>query len=407
MLPSIRCVSLVSLSLAFASAAQTGEPAPRVIVVPMPGDPTVDGGIARPAPDVTVPVATPAPAADAGTVLADAPLAATDAGTAADGERAISAMPVGDPQPTGAQTAVIPDSSVTGTGMMLDGHPREGSFLSGPGSLTFIVHHTTIGGLGGLSTQMVPRLSRALFDPSFNAIDADARLSYLAGTLIGAGLGFGVSAWWQFNHWISWSTANYSIINSIVGGLLFGGLTNLATDDAAAHAWFTWLGTEAGAWLTAILGGGDMAVNKGLLITSGAAWATIYTALIVAVVATTGNGNRLRSGVDALVIAPGLGAAALALAALRYNPTSDQILRADVFGAGAGGAVLLLSALVLGGASGFISPVPYILAGVAAAGAITTVSLLWADDVEGAPAPPAGAPTSNRERRRPYVSVWW
>ncbi|MBX7116725.1 MAG: hypothetical protein K1X64_20535 [Myxococcaceae bacterium] len=393
-----RWFSVASLTLAAVSLAQTGEPAPRVIVVPLPGEMT-DAGVAQAAPEVTVPVAT-APV-DAGARLADAPMAAVDGGVLLESNLA----PVIEPS---APTAVVPDSSVSGNGMMLDGHPREGSFLSGPGSLTFVVHHTLLGAFGGLSTQLVPRAARALSDPTYNAADADARLSYLAGTLIGAGMGFGVAAWWQFNHWISWSTANYSIVNSIIGGLLFGGLTNLATDDPAVHAWLAWLGSEAGAWLTAILGGGDMAVNKGLLISSGAGWATIYTALVVAIVATTGNGSRLRSGVDALMIAPGVGAVALALAALRFNPTSEQVLRADVFGAGAGGAVLLISALVLGGVGGFTSPVPYVLAGVAAAGAITTVSLLWADDVDTtAPAPAPVSDLGNRLRRRAYTSLWW
>ena len=398
-----RWFSVASLTLAVASSAQTGEPAPRVIVVPMPGDVT-DAGVAQAAPGVTVPVPVAAVPVDPGLPRATDPMPTVDGGVPMEG----NITPCATANDPSAQAAVVPDSSITGNGMMLDGHPREGSFLSGPGSLTFVVHHTLLGAFGGLSTQLVPRAARALSDPTYNAADADARLSYLAGTLIGAGMGFGVAAWWQFNHWISWSTANYSIVNSIVGGLLFGGLTNLATDDPAVHAWLAWLGSEAGAWLTAILGGGDMAVNKGLLITSGAGWATIYTALVVAIVATTGNGSRLRSGVDALMIAPGVGAVALALASLRFNPTSEQILRADVFGAGAGGAVLLISALVLGGVGGFTSPVPYVLAGVAAAGAITTVSLLWADDVDTtAPAPAPVSDLGNRMRRRAYNSLWW
>lgn len=400
---SFRWTWVASLTLATAAAAQTGEPAPRVIVVPMPGEVT-DAGIAQPAPEVAMPAAP-----DAGTAFTDAPMVAADAGVAAypPNEHTLSAVPVGDVPPgSSAPAAAVTDPN---SGMMVEGHPREGSFLSGPGSLTFLVHHTSMGALGGLSTQLVPRLHRAITQPGFDATDADSRLSYLAGTLIGAGLGFGVAAWWQFNHWISYSTANYGIVNSIFGGLLFSGLTNLATDSPAAHAWLGWLGAEAGAWLTAALGGGDLAVNKGLLITSGGAWATIYTALVVAIIATTGNGSNLRAGIDALMIAPGVGAIALALAGLRYNPTSEQILRADVFGAGAGGAVLLLSALVLGGVGGFLSPVPYVLAGVAAAGAITTVSLLWADEVEAAPpvSPDAVTPTSNRGSRRPYRTVWW
>ena len=82
---------------------------------------------------------------------------------------------------------------------------------------------------------------------------------------------------------------------------------------------------------------------------------------------------------DTLLMAPGIGAGALAMATMRYNPTSGQILRADLFGAGVGAAVLLLSGLVLGG---FNQPTPYVLSFLGSAGAITTVSLLWEESVD-------------------------
>src|SRR5262249_26084522 len=120
--------------------------------------------------------------------------------------------------------------------------------------------------------------------------------------------------------------------------------------------------------------------------------------------ATTGGGSNIQSGIDALLITPALGAGALALATLKFNPSTAQILRADLFGAAAGIAVLLISGLVLNPATGFTkSPVPYVLSGIAAAGGITIVSLLWVD-----------AADSNQGRSSIYydpdrhkVSVWW
>ncbi len=209
-----RWFSVASLTLAVASSAQTGEPAPRVIVVPMPGDVT-DAGVAQAAPEVTVPVPVAAVPVDAGAPLADAPMATVDGGVPMESSLTPSAT-ANDPS---AQAAVVPDSSITGNGMMLDGHPREGSFLSGPGSLTFLVHHTLMtvlgrvghpndspghrGGLRALATSP-RRLPSHQRGP-----DADARLlRYFhrrrGPPAIGAGMRLRlVAAWWQFNHWIS------------------------------------------------------------------------------------------------------------------------------------------------------------------------------------------------------------
>ncbi|MDK0767095.1 hypothetical protein P5E81_14970, partial [Clostridium perfringens] len=82
-----------------------------------------------------------------------------------------------------------------------------------------------------------------------------------------------------------------------------------------------------------------------------------------------------RSALDAIMLTPAIGAAALALATLKFNPSTAQVVRANIFGLGVGAAVLLLSALVLGG--NFGHPVPYVLAGIGAIGAQTLVSLLW------------------------------
>ncbi len=94
---------------------------------------------------------------------------------------------------------------------------------------------------------------------------------------------------------------------------------------------------------------------------SGAAWAMIYTALIVAIVATTGGGIRTR-GLDALMIRLAVGAGAMALATLKFNPSTAQIIRANIFGVGVGGAVLLLSGWCSGVHWLHQSPVPYVSA---------------------------------------------
>jgi hypothetical protein len=281
---------------------------------------------------------------------------------------------------------------------MLDGHPREGAFLSGPGSLTFILHHTLLTGVGALATQMIPR---ALEHNSQTFTNQDARLAYLGFGLGGAAVGFAGSAVWQFTHWMSERTATFGIVNSAFGAMFLGGLTNLFSTEPYAISWLTLIGSLAGAWLTPIVGGGDLPLNHGALITTGGIWAAIYTALIVAIVRTTGGAVDGRSALDAIMLTPAIGAAALALATLKFNPSTAQVMRANIFGLGVGGAVLLLSALVLAG--NFNHPVPYVLAGVGAIGAQTLVSLLWVEAAEspGTPAPEVGQPARSRS------IPWW
>ena len=274
-------------------------------------------------------------------------------------------------------------------GSMLDGRPRQGPFLSGPGSLTFVIHHTVMGAMGGLFTQGFAR--------DFN-FDKGSREAMLAGTLIGAGLGFGAASWWQFNNWTDKPLGYFGIANSIVGGMFVGGLMDLVADNRDVLAWSSFIGAEAGAWLTSVIGGGQLPLNHGLLVSSGATWGLIATALLLATVHTSGSRIDGKTWVDTLLIAPGIGATALAIATMRYNPTSGQILRANMFGAGVGTVVLLLSGLVLGG---FDQPTPYVLSFLGSAGAITTVSLLWEESVD------RTAITSSSSRSKPYRNVWW
>ena len=277
------------------------------------------------------------------------------------------------------------------TGVMLDGRPRQGPFLSGPGSLTFIVHHTTMGAMGGFFTQA--------FANDFS-LKQSSREAMLAGTLIGAGLGFGASAWWQFNNWVDRPMASFGIGNSVVGGMFMAGFMDLFTQDPGVLTWSAFLGAELGAWLTAGLGGGQLPLNDGLLISSGAGWGMAYAALLMAIIHFSGTDVSGKTWRDGLLLAPGIGAGALALATMRYNPTPSQIIRADIFGAGVGAAVLLISGLVLGG---FDQSTPYVLSFLGSAGAITTVSLLWEESVDRSSLRLPG----RSSKARPYKNVWW
>ena len=425
------------LSASFSVAQSTpdipsGGQSEKVIVVPMgTGDPNAyDAGVAQPPP---APQPEPAPQ--------PLPPPPSDTPITVPETRTIEALPPPPPLPEQLDTnpaQVTPQ----GPGAMIDGHPREGAFLSGPGSLTFLLHHTLMTGLGTLATQLVPRAidaapargpsydNRGMVDVPASGCDPanvqasidkkpeayegvmscpeivtgeGARLAYLTGTLLGAGVGFTSAAIWQFNNWISHRSANFGILSSLIGGMMLGGFTDLVTGhgDASATMWMALIGQSAGAWLAAIVGGGDIALNKATLIVSGAAWGAIYTALIVAMVATTGGAITPRGAIDAVMIVPAFGAGLMALATLKFNPSTAQIIRANIFGAIVGGAVLALSGLLLGPATGFTqSPVPYILAGVGAIGAKTLVSLLWADAAE-------NPTTTGVGSDRKYRNVWW
>ncbi|MCP3100333.1 hypothetical protein LZ198_15800 [Myxococcus sp. K15C18031901] len=319
---------------------------------------------------------------------------------AGEGPATTSDAPVLRPEPTPLRTApsttFATEEKRVGSplqpvsvdnGAILDGQRRQGPFLSGPGSFKFIAHHTTLGALGGFFTQAFAN------DFSF---DKSSREAMLAGTLIGAGLGFGASSWWQFNNWVDRPMASFTIGNSVVGGMFMAGFMDLFSQDAGVLTWSAFLGAELGAWLTAGLGGGQLPLNDGLLVSSGAGWGAAYAALLLAVVHFSGTDISSKTWRDALLLAPGIGAGALALATMRYDPTPSQILRADLFGAGVGGAVLLISGLVLGG---FNQSTPYVLSFLGSAGAITTVSLLWEESVDRS--------SLKSARDRQYKNVWW
>ncbi len=386
---------LMGASSAFAQAP-TPQPEPRIVVVPMGGE-VSDGGLAMPpaATPAELPVAPESATQQKPVVLEPPP--APEPGAEKLPSRTFEAMPPVVPNNETAEAPVLPPLA-TGPGAMLDGHPREGAFLSGPGSFTFIMHHTLMTGLGLLGTQLVPRAINASQQNNPDIVSGrDARIAYLASSLLGAGAGFGLSAWWQFNHWISPTTANFGIVNSFFGGAFLGGFTDLLTKDPTAIAWMTVLGNTAGAWLSAVVGGGDLPLNRGVFITSGGAWAMIYTALILGIVASTGGAAALRAGFDALLITPAIGAGAIALAGLKFNPSTAQVMRANIFGVGVGAAILLLSGLLVS----FNSPVPYVLSGIGAIGAKTVVSLLWAEAASDGNSLFSSSPATPSRR------VWW
>jgi hypothetical protein len=288
--------------------------------------------------------------------------------------------------PPSATQSAPPEAS----GVMLDGQVRYGAFLSGPGSLTFIMHHSIMGALGGFFTQG--------FANGFS-FERSSREAMLAGTLLGAGLGFGSSAWWQFYNWTDKPMGYFGIANSVVGGMFVGGFMDLLSRDTSLLTWSAFIGAELGAWLTATIGGGQLPLDDGLLVASGSGWGLAYGALLLAIIHFSGTKISGKTWTDALLMAPGFGAMALALATMKYNPTSSQILRADAFGAGVGAVVLVISALVLGG---FDQPTPYVLSFLGSAGAITTVSLLWEEAAEHPPAAVRGA-----VRSKAYRNDWW
>lgn len=371
-------VSLASSVGAWAQSPGASElpAAPKVVVIPPDA---ADGGAElSPPPLGTVGEVPPMPPPEP---TADTP------------SRTIEALP---PLPPPEQLDESPKTlPAVGPSAMIDGHPREGAFLSGPGSLAFILHHSLLTGVGALGTQMIPRAIAG--GPGFSS--EDARLAYLGLGLGGAAVGFAGSAVWQFGHWMSLRTATFGMVNSGFGGLFLAGLSNLFTTEPYAISWLTLLGSLTGAWLTPLVGGGDLPLNHGVLITSGGVWAAIYASLIVAIVATTGGAVDARKGADAIMLMPALGAGAMALATLKFNPSTTQIMRANVFGVGVGGAVLVLSALVLG--ANFNHFVPYLLAGVGAIGAQTLVSLLWVEAAESPTTPATTQPGRSR------VSPWW
>ncbi|MBI3184268.1 MAG: hypothetical protein HYZ28_19215 [Myxococcales bacterium] len=372
----MKSLLIAALLASAAAVAQTApespeEPPPRkkTVVVPLPPPPQPEQPAPQPQaqPEEAKPLVVPAPA-----------------------EPPSPEPPAGPPPALVEETPPAAPAEPPPSGATIDGHVREGAFLSGPGSLTFILHHTIMLAAGGLASQIASNGFR---------VDLASREAMLAGTLVGAGLGFGVSAWWQFNHWVDHPMASFGIVNSAIGGMFFTGLVDLMTNDSLTLTWTAIVGSTLGGWLTATLGGGEMPLNKGLFIASGGAWGLLYAALLLAIMGASSPGSANAAGViDTLLIAPGIGAGAMALAGLRYDPTTAQVLRADLFGAGVGGAVLVLSALVLGR---FDISTPYILALLSSAGAIATVSLLWEEAAE--------RPALYRDpsKDRPYRNAWW
>jgi hypothetical protein len=312
-----------------------------------------------------------------------------------DGMRTITASPDLSPSPnskvaqpaTGAAPELASAPAIAPDGFT-DGHPRLGPFLSGPGSLTFILHHTFMGAAGGFATQGLAN--------DFSS-DTGGREALLAGTLVGAGIGFGTSSWWQFNHWMGTTSARYGVLNSVSGGMFLTGLLDLTTDDPTALAWSSLIGAELGGWLTAGVGGGDMPFETGLLLASGESWGAIYGALLLAVVRFSGSSLRTESALDTLFITQGAGALLVAFASSHFHPTARQIIRADISGAVVGGAVLLLSALVLGHLD---SPTPYILSMASSATTMALVSVLWDAGAESPQVSLGGGGAA------PYRSVW-
>lgn len=301
--------------------------------------------------------------------------------------------------PPGAPPQAAPPAVAVNPDLLLDGHVRSGAFLAGPGSLNFIIHHSILGTAGGLVTMGIAS--------GFRFDQQGAREGMLAGALIGAGVGFVVSAWWQYAHWIGSPAASFGIVNSAIAGMALAGLMDFFSDDKPTLAWTALIGAELGAWLTVGLGGGEFELRRGVAMTSAAGWAMAYTALLIAITGFSSTWPAIPTTVDLLLAAPGVGALGMALLGMRFDPSVAEMLRADLFGAGVGGAVLVLSALVLGG---FGNAMPYVLSLLSSAGAITAVSVFWVEAAERHLA--AGRNDGrmyyrSKDADRPYSNPWW
>jgi hypothetical protein len=301
-----------------------------------------------------------------------------------------------EPQP-GLVDATTPPPADSAA--LLDGHVRSGPFLAGPGSFSFILQHSLLGAMGGFGTQLIS----ARYD------FARGKEGILIGTLLGAGIGFGISTWWQFTHWMDAPVGIFSIANAVYAGMLAAGMVDVFSTDSTALAWASFVGAELGSWLTAIIGGGELRLADGLAMVSAGGWTASLGALIMATLATSGGTPPTsKSVVDMLLVTPGLGAAAMAVALTQIRPSAAQVLRADVSGASLGAIVLLVSGLILG----FDTPTPYVLTMLSAAGAITAISLFWVEAAEKSPdGAAARSPNSivsrGRPLARPYSNPWW
>jgi len=281
--------------------------------------------------------------------------------------------------------------------VLLDGHVRSGPFLAGPGSLTFIVHNSFLGAVGGFGTQLLS--SRFDF--------TRGKEGMLVGTLVGAGIGFGISTWWQFTHWMDQPVSALSVVNGAYAGMLAAGLTDSLSNDLTALAWSSFISAELGAWLTAVVAGGEMPLADGLAMMSAGAWAAAYTALTLATLTYSGGvPPRSKAWVDALLLAPGLGAVVMAVALQQIHPTTSQVLRGDILGFGLGAVVLVVSGFVVG----FETTTTYVLAALTSALALAAVSIFWEEAAETPTGPESARVPSSRRNlasKRPYNNPWW
>ena len=304
---------------------------------------------------------------------------------------------VTQPQP-GLETSTEEDDSMPPAEALLDGHVRSGPFMAGPGSFTFVLHNSILGAAGGFGTQLIS--SQFNFDRGKEGM--------LVGTLVGMGLGFGISTWWQFTHWMDSPVAAFSVVNGLYAGMLAAGLVDSLSRDLTALAYSAFICAELGGWLTAAVGGGEMKLADGLAIASAGAWAGAYTALVLATLTYAGGTPPTsKAWVDTLLIAPGIGASALAVALIQIRPTANQVIRGDLFGLGVGAAVLVTAGLVVG----WTTPTTYILTLLSSAGALAAVSIFWEEAAE-KPAEEAvgvlfGGGRRKLASKKRYNNPWW
>src|SRR4051812_33760838 len=137
--------------------AQSGEPEPRVIVVPYPGEPRPDAGQPAVAPEPPPPPGGNNNAPPVGPAAGTQQPGQSPAGQPGQPQmgqpppanpneppppqQPIVAQPGDEPPPPPPDNLLPQNPPPSPPSAMLDGHPREGAFLSGPGSMAFILHH--------------------------------------------------------------------------------------------------------------------------------------------------------------------------------------------------------------------------------------------------------------------------
>ena len=178
----------------------------------------------------------------------DAPVQPPDTASLRTEPQAPLTQQEGQLPPAAAPAAQAPEAN----GAILDGHLRYGAFLSGPGSLTFILHHSLMGALGGFFTQGFANgfsFERSSARPCWRA-RSSARGSASARRRGGS----------STTGWTS-RMGNFGIGNSVIGGMFPPASWTCSRAIRPRWPGRPSSGAELGAWLTATITGGQLPLD--------------------------------------------------------------------------------------------------------------------------------------------------